>query len=45
MVVCENPSTISELNCGASLAVDDAVCEQDAPCLEPAVPVGFGGGV
>jgi hypothetical protein len=45
MVVCENPSRISELNCSASLAVDDAVCEQDASCLEPAIEVGAAGGV
>ncbi len=35
MVVCENPSTIPHLNCSASLAVDDAVCSHEAPCLEP----------
>jgi hypothetical protein len=35
MVTCENPSTISELHCSASLAVDDAVCGHDVPCLEP----------
>jgi hypothetical protein len=35
MVVCENPSTIPRLNCSASLAVDDAVCGHDVPCLEP----------
>jgi hypothetical protein len=45
MVVCENPSTISELGCSASVAVDDAVCSQDARCLEPAIQVGAPGGV
>ncbi|MGO9958177.1 MAG: hypothetical protein ACLP50_19790 [Solirubrobacteraceae bacterium] len=35
MVVCENPSTIPRFNCGASLAIDDAVCGHDVPCLEP----------
>ncbi len=45
MVVCENPSTISELGCSASMAVDDAVCSQDARCLEPAIQVGAPGGV
>jgi hypothetical protein len=45
MVVCENPSTISELGCSASMAVDDAVCRQDAGCLEPAIQVGAAGGV
>ncbi len=45
MVVCENPSTISELGCSASMAVDDAVCRQDAGCLEPAIQIGAPGGV
>jgi hypothetical protein len=45
MVVCENPSTISALGCSASLAVDDAVCRQDAACLEPAIQLGAAGGV
>jgi len=45
MVVCENPSMIPELGCSASLAVDDAVCAQDARCLEPAIQVGSPGGV
>ncbi len=35
MIVCENPATISELHCSASLAVDDATCGHEAPCLEP----------
>jgi uncharacterized membrane protein len=35
MVVCENPGSIPDLNCSYSLAVDDAVCGQDTPCLEP----------
>ena len=35
MVVCENPATISELHCSASLAIDDAVCGHEAACLEP----------
>jgi hypothetical protein len=45
MVVCENPSAFSELNCSASVAVDDAVCDHEAPCLEPGIPVTVGGGV
>jgi hypothetical protein len=45
MVVCENPGTISELGCSGSVAVDDAVCAQDAACLEPAIQVGAPGGV
>lgn len=35
MVTCENPSTISALQCSASLAVDDSTCGHDVPCLEP----------
>jgi len=35
MVTCTNPSLIGELNCGASLSVDNAVCGHEAPCLEP----------
>ncbi len=34
MVVCENPSSIPDLGCSASLALDDSVCAQDVPCLE-----------
>jgi hypothetical protein len=46
MVVCENPSRIPELHCNASLAVDDAVCGHDHPCLVPeAVELGAAGGV
>jgi hypothetical protein len=45
MVVCQNPSTIPALKCSSSLSVDDAVCAQDAYCLEPAAVqlVGAGG--
>ena len=35
MVVCKNPSSIRGLNCSSSVAVDDAVCGHEAPCLEP----------
>jgi hypothetical protein len=45
MVVCENPSRIPGLNCNASLAIDDSVCDQDAPCLENAVELVGAGGV
>lgn len=46
MVVCENPATIDGLHCSAALAVDDATCDQEAPCLEPpAVAVTGAGGV
>ncbi len=46
MVVCENPATISELHCSASLAVDDSTCGHDVPCLEPqALELAGAGGV
>jgi hypothetical protein len=46
MVVCENPANIGALHCSDSLAVDDSVCEQDVPCLEPnAIQLAGAGGV
>ncbi len=46
MIVCENPGSISGLNCSSSVAVDDNVCAQDASCLEPqAVQLPGAGGV
>jgi hypothetical protein len=45
MVMCENPSTVPGLNCGSSLAVDDAVCGHEAPCLGDAVQLAGAGGV
>jgi hypothetical protein len=45
MVLCENPSTVRGLNCSSSLAVDDAVCAQEAPCLGDAVQLAGAGGV
>jgi hypothetical protein len=44
MVVCENPSRISELHCSAAVAVDDAVCGDEAGCLEPPALVLAGAG-
>jgi hypothetical protein len=46
-IVCENPGSISGLNCGSSVAVDDSVCGQDVPCLDvpPAVELAGAGGV
>ncbi len=35
MVTCERPSRIAELNCNATVMVDDAVCGHEAGCLEP----------
>jgi hypothetical protein len=46
MVVCQNPGSIPHLNCSSSVAVDDAVCAHEAPCLEPpAVQLAGTGGV
>ncbi len=46
MVTCQNPSSIPALKCSSSLSVDDAVCAQDAGCLEPAaVQLAGAGGV
>jgi hypothetical protein len=45
MVMCENPSTVPELNCSPSLAVDDAVCGHEAPCLGDAVQLAGASGV
>jgi len=46
MILCENPARIPHLNCNASLAVDNAVCGHDVPCLEPAaVELAGAGGV
>jgi hypothetical protein len=46
MVLCENPSTVHTLHCNSSMAIDDAVCRHDAPCLEPlAVQLAGAGGV
>lgn len=35
MVLCENPSMVPALGCSGSVAVDDAVCDHEAPCLMP----------
>jgi hypothetical protein len=46
MVVCQNPSLIPALKCSSSVSIDDAVCAQDAACLEPrAVQLAGVGGV
>jgi len=46
MVVCRNPGSIPALNCSSSVAVDDAVCAHEAPCLRaPAVELTGAGGV
>lgn len=45
MVMCENPSRVPELNCSSSLAVDNAVCAHDAPCLDHALQLTGAGGV
>ena len=35
VVSCEKPSRIPQLNCNATLMIDDAVCGHEAGCLEP----------
>jgi hypothetical protein len=46
MVTCQNPGSIPALNCSSSVAVDDAVCAHEAPCLqEPAIELAGAGGV
>ncbi len=35
VVTCEKPSRIPQLNCNATLMIDDAVCGHEAGCLEP----------
>jgi len=46
MVTCQNPGSIPALNCSSSLAVDDAVCAHEAPCLqEHAIELAGAGGV
>jgi hypothetical protein len=46
MVVCQNPGSIPALNCSSSVAVDDAVCAHEAPCLKaPAIELTGAGGV
>jgi hypothetical protein len=46
MITCQNPGSIPALNCSSSLAVDDAVCAHEAPCLQaPAFELAGAGGV
>lgn len=46
MVTCRNPGSIPALNCSSSVAVDDAVCADEAPCLQtPALELAGAGGV
>jgi hypothetical protein len=45
LVLCENPSTVAGLNCNTSLAVEDAVCHHDTPCLGDAQQLVGAGGV
>jgi hypothetical protein len=33
LVVCQNPSTMSQFNCNDTLAIDDTVCSHQAKCL------------
>jgi len=34
LVICQNPSTVHELNCNATEMVDDNTCGHEAGCLE-----------
>ena len=46
MVTCQNPGSIPALNCSSSVAVDDAVCAHETPCLQaPALELTGAGGV
>lgn len=45
-ITCQNPGSIPGLNCSSSVAVDNAVCAHEAPCLKPsAVQLPGAGGV
>jgi hypothetical protein len=44
VVTCENPGRIHGLGCSSALMVDDAVCDHEAGCLEPAAVQLAGGG-
>jgi hypothetical protein len=46
VVTCTNPSLIRSFNCGSHLAVDNAVCGQEAACLgSTAIQLAGAGGV
>ncbi|HEY5318315.1 MAG TPA: hypothetical protein VIJ20_10070 [Solirubrobacteraceae bacterium] len=34
LVICQNPSSVAELGCNGTLMIDNAVCAQEANCLE-----------
>jgi hypothetical protein len=44
LVVCQNPSTLPELNCNGTVAVDDSVCDHQASCLKTTATQLPGGG-
>ena len=35
VVVCQNPASVAQFNCNATVKVENAVCGQDAGCLKP----------
>jgi hypothetical protein len=46
LVICQNPSTVHELNCNATEMIDDNTCTHEAGCLEGLVtPLRGGGGI
>jgi len=34
LVICQNPSTVPNLNCNATEKVDNRTCKHEAGCLE-----------
>jgi len=34
LVICQNPATVTGLNCNGTLMIDNAVCYHEASCLE-----------
>jgi len=45
MITCTNPGLIPSLNCSRHVAVDNATCGHEAPCLSDAVQLAGAGGV
>jgi hypothetical protein len=45
MITCTNPGLIPSLNCSRHVAVDNATCGHEAPCLSNAVQLAGAGGV
>jgi hypothetical protein len=45
MITCTNPGLIPSLNCSRHVAVDNATCGHEAPCLSDAIQLAGAGGV